>query len=170
MASCDYCNSFILFGGARDGNLRYCNDKCRQAGTLLRYSHTLPIDFVKKHVAEVHQGACPKCSGRGPVDVHKAHRVWSALVLTSWSSSPEMSCKGCAVRRQLGSILFCGVLGWWGFPWGLILTPTQIVKNVIEMVGGPKPSQPSELLERAVRMNLAAQVAQRTTPPPMPTR
>jgi hypothetical protein len=44
-------------------------------------------------VEEVHRSNCPRCSGPGPLDVYKAHQVWSALVLTSWSSRPALSCK-----------------------------------------------------------------------------
>jgi hypothetical protein len=80
--------------------------------------------------------------------------------MTSWNSSPEMSCKGCAVKRQLGAALLDGVVGWWGFPWGLIMTPVQIVRNVVDMIGGPKASQPSSMLERIVRIQSAAHVVQ----------
>ena len=138
---------------------------------LVRLAERIDPAMISQQVAAVHQGSCPRCKGRGPVDVHKAHRVWSVLVLTSWSSSPELSCRGCAVRRQLGAILFSGALGWWGFPWGLILTPVQVIRNIVEMTGGPNPQQPSLLLERVVKMQAAAYLAERMnaagTPPPI---
>lgn len=34
MASCAYCNTRILFGGKRDGDRRYCNEKCLHQGLL----------------------------------------------------------------------------------------------------------------------------------------
>jgi hypothetical protein len=64
------------------------------------------------------------------------------------------------VKRQLGAALLDGVVGWWGFPWGLIMTPVQIVRNVVDMIGGPKASQPSSMLERIVRIKSAAHVVQ----------
>jgi hypothetical protein len=177
MANCSYCDSFILFGGKTDQTGRYCNANCQQAGNLLALSHRIPKDEMDRLVREFHEGNCPQCGRRGPVDMHKAHKVWSALVLTSWSSSPAPSCKSCATKRQLGSILFCGVLGWWGFPWGLVMTPVQIIRNIAEMAGGPQRGRPSALLEKFVRLNVAASVVQQSQaqrnataaqPPPMP--
>lgn len=177
MANCTYCESFILFGGATDKTGRYCNERCQQAGHLLMISQQFPAEELDRLTGEVHQGNCPRCQGHGPVDVHKAHRIWSALILTSWSSSPEISCKGCAVKRQIGATLFSGVLGWWGFPWGILGTPIQIFRNGVEMFGGPNPMRPSSLLRRIVGMQLASQwiatngnaaTSGNKLPPPLP--
>ena len=155
MAKCDYCGSLILFGGARDGNLRFCNEKCQSGGTLLKLSGQIPEDVVQKQLWEVHQGACPECHGRGPVDVHTAHQIWSALVLTSWKSVPQVSCRACGVKQQLMSLVLCLVAGWWGFPWGLIMTPVQVVRNLAGLVKGPDPMTPSPQLEKMVRLHVA---------------
>ena len=126
-------------------------------------------------VAATRMGACPKCNKTGsPVDVYKAYRIWSALVLTSWSSQPEVSCKNCANKRQLGAILFCGAFGWWGFPWGIIDTPIQIIRNLTAMTARPKENSP--LLENHVRVVIGQRLAQDlssqepavATPPPLP--
>jgi hypothetical protein len=163
MARCDYCGSTILFGGAREGDRRFCNDRCRRSGVLLGISEQLPQELVQQHVREVHQGSCPRCKGKGPVDVHTSHRVWSAVYLTSWSSRPQLCCRSCGIKRELGDAAFSFVLGWWGFPWGLIMTPVQVVRNLRGVFGGPDPSQPSAQLEKFVRMSMAAQAA---APPP----
>ena len=81
MATCSYCGSFILFGGEHYGGLRYCNTTCRDNGALLRVAGQIPDSAVRQVVQEVHGGLCPKCQGNGPVDVHTAYRVWSALVV-----------------------------------------------------------------------------------------
>jgi hypothetical protein len=157
MAKCDYCGSTIIFGGKRQGELRFCNDRCRGNGGLLLISRQLPENVVHESVWKVHQGICPKCQGAGPIDVHISHRVWSALFLTSWKSIPQVSCRSCGVKGQLGSTAFSLALGWWGFPWGFIVTPVQIVRNVAGMLGGPDPTKPSPHLERLIRLNIAAQ-------------
>ena len=100
MARCDYCGSTILLGGARSGDLRFCNAKCQQNGQMLVASRQIPQDVVEKHLWEIHQGACPVCQGRGPIDVHTSHKVWSALLLTSWSSQPQVSCRSCGVKAS----------------------------------------------------------------------
>jgi hypothetical protein len=47
-------------------------------------------------------------------------------------------------------------LGWWGFPWGLLLTPIQIGRNLYGIANPPDPSKPSAQFEKIVRMNIAA--------------
>jgi hypothetical protein len=65
-----------------------------------------------------------------------------------------VSCRPCAVKRQLQDAAYCLCLGWWG-AWGLIITPAQLLRNVSGVIGGPNPLVPSPLLERFVRQNLA---------------
>jgi hypothetical protein len=164
MAQCAYCGSGIIFGGTRQGNLRYCNADHANRGALLAFSHQLPDSAIQEQVLKVHQGRCPKCGGPGPVDVHMYYRVWSALVLTSWNNNQQISCRGCAVKTQLGSALFCLLLGWWGFPWGLVMAPVQIIRNLDGAANPPDPSRPSPKLERLLRVNIASQVAAANRP------
>jgi hypothetical protein len=68
-------------------------------------------------------------------------------------------------------MLFSGVFGWWGFPWGLVMTPVQLARNLVELTGGPKSDAPSALLQKFVRMHAGARVAQASTArrlPPAP--
>ena len=156
MARCDTCGSTILFGGKLQGDLRFCSDQCSAGGLLLASSRQLPDNLVQERVWSVHQGRCPKCGGPGPIDVHVSHRVWSALVMTSWQSRPRISCRSCAAKRQAGDAVFSLVLGWWGFPWGPLMTPVQVARDLAALAKGPDPSKPSPQLEKMVRINLAA--------------
>jgi len=158
MPKCGYCGSTIVMGGVRAGDQRFCNNKCHQNAYILSVSKHVPPDVLERQVEEVFRGNCPKCRGSGPVDVHKVHRVWSALVLTNWSSAAQVSCRSCAAKSQIGGIFFSLLLGWWGFPWGLILTPVQITRNVVGMCGGPDSSKPSGDLRKLVQVNLGAQL------------
>lgn len=156
MANCGYCNSFILFGGKKYEGEVFCNDSCLQGGYVISVGRQIPEDVVTQHVQEVHQGNCPKCHGRGPVDVHTSHSIWSVLILTSWKSSPAISCRSCGVKSQLGGGVMSLFCGWWGLPWGLIMTPVQITRNVIHACSPPNPMVPSENLRRHVRLALAS--------------
>lgn len=156
MAKCDYCGSTIIFGGKRDNNGRFCNQKCQARGGLLAISRQIPEAAVQEQVWKVHQGPCPKCKGSGPVDVHVTHKVWSAVALTSWSSTPQMSCRSCGLKSQMAGTVFSLVLGWWGLPWGVLLTPIQIGRNLIGMASPPEPSKPSAQCEKIVRMTIAS--------------
>jgi hypothetical protein len=171
MAKCGYCGSTIVVGGVTAGGQRFCNNKCLGNAHILSLAKQVPAEVVDRQVEEVFRGNCPKCRGLGPVDVHKVHRVWSALVLTQWTTTPLVSCRSCALKSQLGGLLFSAALGWWGLPWGLILTPIQITRNIIGMCSESNSGQPSADLRRLVLVNIAAKSVQRTpqaTPPPIP--
>jgi hypothetical protein len=97
--------------------------------------------------------------------------VWSAFVLTRWTTTAQVSCRACATKSQLGGMLFSAVLGWWGFPWGLILTPVQITRNIVSMSTRGDPSKPSDQLRKLVMVQIGAQAIQKNqqnVPPPIP--
>ena len=169
MAKCAACGSTIIFGGVRQGDLRYCNADCHRRGVLLAVAAQIPTEVIERQIGIPHQGPCPKCKGNGPVYVHMSYRVWSALVITSWRSIPQISCRSCGTKTQLGNTLFCLVLGWWGIPWGFILTPVQIGRNIYGIIKGPDPMAPSEGLEKAVRVILAARAVSRQKSQPNPS-
>jgi hypothetical protein len=159
MASCAYCSSTIFFGGKKNGVLRFCNGECEQKGILSLYANELPQEQVTQHVFEVHRGKCPSCQDSGPVDLHTSYRVYSALLFTSWSSRPTICCKRCGTKNKINDLLFSFFLGWWGFPWGIVMTPIQITRNIASIFFTPDPSNPSKGLERLLRLHLAAKIA-----------
>jgi hypothetical protein len=158
MAKCSYCNSTIVIGGVRSGDQRYCNSQCQQNAYILGATKTIPADVLDRKVEEVWRGNCPKCGLVGPIDVHKFHEVWSALFLTRWTTKVQVSCRSCASKRQFGGIAFSLFFGWWGIPWGLVLTPVQIARNFIDINRGPDSSRPSDDLRKLVLVNLGTQM------------
>ena len=173
MAKCGYCGSTIIMGGVRAGEQRFCNNKCHQGAYILSATKNVPPEVLDRKVEEVWRGNCPQCRGLGPIDVHKVYEVWSALVLTRWTTKTQVSCRACATKRQLGGVAFSFFFGWWGFPWGLILTPVQITRNVIGMSRGPDTARASDGLRKLVLVNLGAQMiasqkAAASQPPPLP--
>jgi len=167
MARCEVCKAWILFGAVKQGEHRYCSAKCAKEAAWGLASNSVPDAEVEQEVRSVHQGICPQCQGPGPVDVHTSHKVYSVLVLTSWSSHPMIACRACGHKQQLKHAILSFVMGWWGFPFGLIVTPVQIIRNVGGMIGlaGPDPSIPSPALTRAVRLALAARKRSAIAPP-----
>ena len=161
MANCAYCNTTILFGGRRQGDLRFCNAKCEQSGVLAHAANQLPAADVQRYVRQVHGGVCPRCAGPGPVDVHTSYRVWSAVFLTSWASRPTVSCSSCGNKKRIGDTLFSLLLGWWGLPWGILVTPMQLGRNIVAFIRPPDPLVPSAALEKLLRLHLASQLAGR---------
>jgi hypothetical protein len=157
MAACSACGSTILFGGKTNGDLRFCNAKCQSKGSLVILARQLPPDLVRERTQSIYHGACPKCHGAGPVDVHVSYQIWSAVFLTSWKNTPQICCRPCGVRTQLGNAAFSLLLGWWGIPWGLIMTPVQVVRNIVAIVRGSSADGPSASLERTIGLALAAE-------------
>lgn len=174
MAKCDYCGSGIFMGGVTAGNQRFCNRKCAQNAYILSASRNIPAADLERKVEETWRGNCPKCGGLGPVDVHRFHQVYSMLVLTRWTTNQQISCRSCATKRQLGALFVSLFFGWWGIPWGLILTPVQVTRNIVGMTSGPDSSQPSADLRKLIQVHLgsqllaASQARSTTAPPPLP--
>lgn len=158
MARCDYCKSFILFGGRKKSGRTFCNDECLQEGRLMMAADRLPQYAVDDAVNETHQGKCSLCKGPGPIDVHTSHTIWSIVALTSWKSTPYVCCRSCGRQKQLSGFVTSGLFGWWGFPWGFIYTPIQLCRNLSGIIGGPDSETPSEQLETLTRLELAIRV------------
>ena len=161
MSKCSACGKTILFGGKKADEFVFCSDKCRARGQLLVIAKQVPKDMVSTHARAIFSGACPVCKQqRGPVDVHVAHKIASFLVMTSWSSKPGVSCRTCGLKSQVGATAYSLLLGWWGFPWGLIMTPVQVVKNMAAILHNEQHLSPSPELERLVRLQIAANAAE----------
>lgn len=158
MAKCDVCGTGILFGGVKSDGWRFCSQKCAGNPAWQAAMRLVPQDELDREIRTVHQGNCPHCNGPGPVDVHTSHTVLSALVFTRWSSPSIVACRSCGKKQQLKHLASSMLLGWWGFPFGLILTPVQVARNLGGLAGmsGPSPETPSADLSRVVRLAIAS--------------
>ena len=159
MATCAHCGKTILFGGKKLEDRRFCSKACLSHGHVAVLAEQIPDDVVAAQAREIHAGACPVCNEqRGPVDVHTSHKIISFILMSSWSSNPRVSCGSCAKKAQFGGLLYSFFLGWWGIPWGIIMTPVQVVKNLAALFRSEESLTPSEQLQQLVRMNIANQV------------
>jgi len=160
MAACDTCGSTILFGGKKNGDSRYCSEKCMASGRVLESASRIPETLVRQKAAAIFEGTCPRCGGEGPVDVHYSHSIWSALITTSWKSTPHIACRTCATKKQALDALGSLLLGWWGIPYGILMTPVQVGRNVAGMFSRrSKGEGPSPELFQQVRLGLAMAAA-----------
>ncbi len=158
MAKCDYCGTRILFGGAHAHGYRFCNEDCRHSGYSLVAFNEIPEEYLREQIRLIHQGSCPRCHGRGPIDVHTSYRIWSAFVLTSWQSRPHICCRKCGKNQQVKDGIFSLLFGWWGFPWGLIMTPVQILRNLFKIADWSEGGQPSKDLCRLIMINIGSRI------------
>lgn len=166
MASCATCGSTILFGATKVGALQFCNAGCQSKGHLHILAAQVSDYEAYGFARRIHAGPCPKCAGPGPVDNHMSYRVWSAFIVTQWQSRSHITCRACGIKAQLGDIGYSALLGWWGFPWGILMTPVQIIRTFIGIAKPPKQSEPSAKLVQASKFEIAAMTAQSSTSAP----
>ncbi len=120
----------------------------------------IPDSEVTREVIRIHQGNCPRCGRKGPVDVHESHYIWSALLMTSWNTRQHVVCASCGKKENIKGFFISLFAGWWGFPWGLVMTPVMITKNLWSLFSHQDVLHPSSKLVKLVRQNMALNLAQ----------
>jgi hypothetical protein len=116
----------------------------------------VPAAEVEVFIENFRKGFCPSCNKFCELDIHRSFRVHSILVYTKWSTQSELSCRECARKRQRSDLQYCIAMGWWGLPFGPVITFVQIIRNVVALRRGDTPS--SDIC-RAARLALAEHVA-----------
>src|SRR5512139_3285056 len=135
--ACPTCGNSVLFGGIKDGKKRYCSKRCYEADEINRAADAIPDSLSDALSVKINQNNCPKCGGSGPVDIHKSYSVYSVILFTKWATNEHIICKQCATKQQATDLIGSLLLGWWGIPFGLIVTPIIIVSNVVLMFQNP---------------------------------
>lgn len=157
-AVCDYCGNAARFRYVMDEGQRFCNKTCLRDARLMELSEDIDPADIERHAQEIRHSPCPICKKHnGIVETRWYYRVWSAVAFTRWTKSKRVCCKSCGTRQNLKSIGFSLAFGWWGFPWGLLMTPVQIVSNLGEIFRSDDRSNISDALRMAARLNLANQ-------------
>lgn len=159
--TCTTCNKTILFGGMKNGERRYCNKRCFDADKLNEAARLIPGVHVMNLAKNLHAGRCPKCASSGNIDIHKSYSIYSVIIYTKYATHEHLLCKSCASRQQMTDLVGSALFGWWGFPFGLIVTPIQIVLNVAGLLRSPGAQGPSKALEQRARTMLAKQALKR---------
>lgn len=157
MAHCEYCGTLVLFGGFSSDPFCACCDYCRRQIEFREVGERISDDLVLQYTKQIHQSACPRCHRPGPVDMHSYFYIFSVMVLTIRRTVQIICCRRCAVKRQIGGLIFSSIAGWWGMPFGLIFTPVQIYSNLAWLLDPPDPSRPSSWLYDYVRLRIAEQ-------------
>lgn len=159
---CDFCDSSALFSPVIDEGQRFCSQACLGNARLLELAEDIPKEEIHGHALRIKNSPCPVCQKSGSkTEVRRFYRVWSLILLTRWTRHKRICCHSCARKTNLGSLVFCTLFGWWGLPWGLIMTPVQIVSNITEMFKTLAEPAPSEALLQAAKLDLAAMLQQK---------
>ena len=149
--ACPTCSKTILFGGIKEGDKKYCSKTCHEEGEITRTAETFSEEIVEEFSREIYNGNCPRCDGVGPIDIHKSYTVYSFVISTNYQTNENLLCKQCATKKQATDLISSFLLGWWGLPFGLIVTP------IIAMFQNPHLKGPTKALNERSRLILAAQ-------------
>ncbi len=73
------------------------------------------------------------CCGRADVSLRYYIFAWvvSYILATRHGQTPLILCKICRFRKTFEYTLGTGLLGWWGFPWGIIYTLVGLIQNLL---------------------------------------
>lgn len=157
--ACATCRKSILFGGKRAGSRRYCSKRCFDADHLGRLADAVPETRVDEVAAQLRRSRCRSCRKEGELEIFKSYTVFSVILFTRWREKPEISCRSCARGRQFKDMMFSLALGWWGFPFGLVITPVVLLMNGAAMIHNPLGKPPSKALRAYARLVVANELA-----------
>ena len=149
MATCTRCGGIFFKGGVTIGTRKFCSDECARKGRAIAVADTLPAAEVHFLTKDVFNGACPVCGRTGnAIDVRYHHRLTTLWLYfaryENRSTERFVSCRACAAKRQLVSLGYTSLLGWWS-PRGLFLTPAWMGRNLYELAKLAKKAPSTEL-------------------------
>jgi hypothetical protein len=159
MSKCATCGKSIIAGGIKDQGFRFCSKPChqRQAPFLSKIGQ-VSEDAVDREMTRVRALRCSRCKRNGEVDMHSSAFVYSMIIMTRFGQNKHLCCKSCALKAQAKDTLSTAALGWWGFPFGLIMTPISLVSNVAQMVATARRKEPSAAMRLYIKQQVARQL------------
>ena len=160
MARCDTCGNMVVFGGEHWNGMDFCSEECLQVAVTASQAEGVPEDVVLQRATALRNERCPWCGGEGPNDIHSTWSIASLLIITYRSKKEMFGCSSCGFKHKIKYFLFTGLCGWWGIPWGILMTPYFEVLNLIGLFRG-MPSGPSEELKEFALKQIAKELRHR---------
>lgn len=75
--------------------------------------------------------SCPICgSATERLNGTMTGEVMSFVFFTWYKKKVKVGCPHCLDKANENALITTAVLGWWGFPWGLVRTPQAILLNI----------------------------------------
>ncbi|MDE3071660.1 MAG: hypothetical protein KGJ63_02880 [Pseudomonadota bacterium] len=123
-----------------------------------RLAASVSAQEIDRLAFELRSRRCLSCDSKEPVDVFPSYFVYSVVLWTSWRKKRNLSCRSCGRKRQAKELAASLLLGWWGFPFGLVVTPIIVLANVIGMVRNPLGKEPGNELKEYARLVAAHEI------------
>ncbi|MDB5013454.1 MAG: hypothetical protein JWQ25_1656 [Daejeonella sp.] len=93
---------------------------------------------------------CPVCkSTNEKLNATITSSVVSFLIMTTYKKELKIACPDCLDKQNNRAMIKSALLGWWGFPWGIIRTPQALLFNN-KMKRQNRVSEPNDLLNAFV--------------------
>ncbi|MDB5268569.1 MAG: hypothetical protein JWP58_1609 [Hymenobacter sp.] len=109
---------------------------------------------VAEYCALLQTQPCPICrSSSQRLNATMTSKVISFLVMTTWKKQFAIACPPCLDKLNRDASTTSALLGWWGFPWGIIRTVQALVANG-KMARNNHAPYPNDLLKAFVVGNI----------------
>ena len=97
---------------------------------------------------------CPICrSSSQRLNAALTSKVISFIVMTTWKKQFAIACPTCLDKLNRDASISTALLGWWGFPWGIIRTIQALIANG-KMEKTNHAPYPNDLLKAFVVSNV----------------
>lgn len=130
----------MIYGGVKPESLDAFVQLKSEAENSFKEKIAHPDEKTTVHytVAEIEDYAgvlaqlpCPICDRTTqPLNATITYTVKSFIAYTQMRKKVIVACPDCLNKKNNQAITLSALLGWWGFPWGLIKTPQYIYNNV----------------------------------------
>ena len=97
---------------------------------IIAQNKTYTSEEIEQYAQLLSNLPCPVCdSNQQKLNGTVAHTVKSFLIFTTSERKPTIACPDCLDQVNDKAAWSTALLGWWGFPWGLLKTPVYIYRN-----------------------------------------
>jgi len=92
------------------------------------------IEEINAYCDLVRNLSCPICgSSTERLNATLTGEVMSFVLFTNYNKKIKVGCPSCLDKANNNALKKTAILGWWGFPWGIIRTPQAIALNLKSM-------------------------------------
>jgi len=107
---------------------------------------------------------CPVCgSTSSRLNATMTGNVVSFIVFTNYEKKLLVACPDCLAKANKNAMIKSALLGWWGFPWGIIKTIQALIFNN-KLSGQTRIAEPNDMLKGFVIGQIGTIEANKTNP------
>lgn len=92
---------------------------------------TYTIEEIDAYCDVVNNLNCPSCGSTAErLNATMIGEVMSFIFFTTYNKKLKVGCPHCLDKANNNALTKTAILGWWGFPWGIVRTPQAIALNL----------------------------------------